>query len=88
MEKKDKIYGGSSRVVQTKYGPLTTVSQSRKELENLLAYAKDNGLDYVNLNIVKNKDQVPNKPTHHLVVNTYNANANKKEEETKWESPF
>jgi hypothetical protein len=88
MEKKDKIYGGSSRVIQTKYGPLTTVSQSKKDLQNLLAYLNDNNLQWVNLNIVKNKDQVPNKPTHHLAVNIYNAGEDKKVAEPTNEVPF
>jgi hypothetical protein len=88
MEKKDKIYGGSSRVIQTEYGALTTVSQSKRELQNLLAYANDNNVEYVNLNIVKNKDQVPNKPTHHLVVNTWKPDGNKKVAEPTNQMPF
>jgi len=88
MEKKDKIYGGSSRIIQTEHGPLTTVSQSVKELENLLAYAKDNEVEYVNLNIVKNRNQIPNKPTHHLVVNTWKPDGRKKVAEPTNDFPF
>lgn len=88
MEKKDKIYGGSSRVIQTKYGPLTTVSQSKRDLQNLLAYLNEKNLEWVNLNIVKNKDQVPNKPTHHLAVDTWKPDANKKVAEPTNEVPF
>lgn len=88
MEKKDKIYGGSSRVIQTKYGPLTTVSQSKRDLQNLLAYLNEKNLEWVNLNIVKNKEQVPNKPSHHLVVNTYNPGEDNKVDEPTNEFPF
>jgi hypothetical protein len=88
MEKKDKIYGGSSRVIQTKYGPLTTVSQSKRDLQNLLAYLNEKNLEWVNLNIVKNKEQVPNKPSHHLVVNIYNPGEDKKVDEPTNEVPF
>jgi hypothetical protein len=88
MEKKDKIYGGSSRVIQTKYGPLTTVSQSKRDLQNLLAYLNEKNLEWVNLNIVKNKEQVPNKPSHHLVVNIYTPGEDKKVDEPTNEFPF
>lgn len=87
MEKTEKIYGGTSRIIQTQYGVLTTVSQSKKDLQNLLAYVNDNNLDWVNLKIVEKKEKVANKPTHYLIVDEWKPDASKKKEATN-DMPF
>jgi hypothetical protein len=88
MKQTEKIYGGSSRVVQTKFGELTTISQSKKDLQNLLAYLNDNNLEWVNLKIVEKREKVANKPTHYLEVDTWKPDGNKKVAEPTNEVPF
>jgi hypothetical protein len=87
MEKTEKIYGGTSRIIQTEYGQLTTVSQSKKDLQTLLAYLNDNNLEWVNLKIMEKKEKVANKPTHYLQVDTWKPDASKKKAPTN-EMPF
>lgn len=71
MQQEEKIYGGTSRVIATKYGEMTTVTQSKKDLENLLSYLSDNNLEWVNLKIKEKKTKVAGKPTHYLEVDTW-----------------
>jgi hypothetical protein len=61
-----KIYGGNAKKIQTKFGEMWKVSQSRKELENLLKYMNDNDTEWVNLDIKEKKEIVEGKATHYL----------------------
>ena len=63
-----KIYGGNAKKIQTKFGEMWKVSQSRKELENLLKYMNDNDTEWVNLDIKEKKEIVEGKATHYLEV--------------------
>ena len=82
MQQEEKIYGGTSRVIATKYGEMTTVTQSKKDLENLLFYLSDNNLEWVTLKIKEKKNKVAGKPTHYLQVDTWRP---EKTEEKKFE---
>jgi len=63
-----KIYGGNAKLVQTKFGEIWKVSQSRKDLEGLLQYLNDNDAEWVNLDIKEKLQIVEGKPTHYLQV--------------------
>jgi hypothetical protein len=63
-----KIYGGNAKLVQTKFGEIWKVSQSRKDLEGLLQYLNDNDAEWVNLDIKEKPQIVEGKPTHYLQV--------------------
>jgi hypothetical protein len=63
-----KIYGGNAKLVQTRFGEIWKVSQSRKDLEGLLQYLKDNDAEWVNLDIKEKPQIVEGKPTHYLQV--------------------
>ena len=63
-----KIYGGNAKKIQTKFGEMWKVSQSRKELENLLKYMNNNDTEWVNLDIKEKKEIVEGKATHYLEV--------------------
>lgn len=78
MEKKDKIYGGNYKVIQTKNGDMPVIGQSKTNLQALLDYANENNLTWVNLKIVENREKVEGKPTHSLVVDTWSPDPLKK----------
>jgi len=63
-----KIYGGNAKLVQTRFGEIWKVSQSRKDLEGLLQYLNDNDVEWVNLDIKEKPQIVEGKPTHYLQV--------------------
>jgi hypothetical protein len=63
-----KIYGGNAKLVQTRFGEIWKVSQSRKDLEGLLQYLNDNDAEWVNLDIKEKPQIVEGKPTHYLQV--------------------
>jgi hypothetical protein len=63
-----KIYGGNAKLVQTRFGEIWKVSQSKKDLEALLQYLNDNDAEWVNLDIKEKPQIVEGKPTHYLQV--------------------
>jgi hypothetical protein len=76
-----KIYGGNAKKIQTKFGEMWKVSQSRKDLENLLKYLNENDSEWVNLVLKEKQEKVEGKPTHYLEVDDWKpvqvANKNK-----------
>ena len=66
-----KIYGGNAKKIQTKFGEMWKVSQSRKDLENLLKYLNDNDCEWVNLVLKEKQEKVEGKPTHYLEVDDW-----------------
>ena len=64
----DKIFCGSGKVIDTKYGQLTKISFSQKDLDVLKANMV-NG--WINLDVKEKKEKVEGKPTHYLEVDTY-----------------
>lgn len=71
MQKQEPIYAGSSRVVTTKYGEMTTVTFSKSEVDKLYSYMSSNGVEWVTLKIKEKKNKVAGKPTHYLEVDTW-----------------
>lgn len=66
----EKIYAGSGKIVQTKFGEMTKISFSKSDLDKLQAEAgKNNG--WVNLVLKEKKDKIEGKPTHYLEVDNW-----------------
>jgi hypothetical protein len=63
-----KIYGGNAKKIQTKFGEMWKVYQSRKDLENLLKYLNDNDAELVSIDIKEKPQKVDGKATHYLEV--------------------
>jgi hypothetical protein len=66
-----KIYGGNAKIITTKYGEMTKISQSRSDLEKLLAYLNANDSEWVNLVLKEKQEKVEGKPTHYLEVDDW-----------------
>lgn len=64
----DKIFCGSGKIISTKYGELTKISFSQKDLDTLQANMV-NG--WINLVVKEKKEKVEGKPTHYLEVDTW-----------------
>ena len=79
----EKIYGGNAKIVQTKFGQMTKISQSRSDLEKLLKYLNDNDLEWVSQVIKEKPQKVEGKPTHYLEVDEWKPNAVKEKNEFK-----
>jgi hypothetical protein len=76
-----KIYGGNAKIITTKYGDMWTIGQSKKELENLLKYMNDNGIEYVNSSVKEKPQKVEGKATHYLEVYESKVNTTKEKKE-------
>jgi hypothetical protein len=63
-----KIYSGNAKMITTKYGDMWTISQSRKDLENLLKFMNDNDTEWVNSSVKEKQEKVEGKATHYLEV--------------------
>ena len=71
MEKQEKIFVGSAKIITTQYGDLTKVSFSEKDLNTL----KDNLVNgWVNCVIKEKKNKVEGKATHYLEIDTWKPN--------------
>jgi hypothetical protein len=66
-----KIYGGNAKIIQTKFGTMTKISQSRTDLEKLLAYLNANDTEWVNLVMKEKQEKVEGKATHYLEVDDW-----------------
>lgn len=66
-----KIYGGNAKIIQTKFGQMTKISQSRSDLEKLLKYLNENDCEWVNLVLKEKQEKVEGKPTHYLEVDDW-----------------
>ena len=64
----EKIYCGSAKTVNTKYGDLIKVSFSKKDIDTMQENLK-NG--WINLVIKEKKEKVEGKPTHYLEVDSW-----------------
>jgi hypothetical protein len=67
----NKIYSGSAKVVQTKFGDMWKVSFSKSDLAKLVQYQNDNDTEWVNLVIKEKQQKVEGKPTHYLEVDEW-----------------
>jgi glucose-6-phosphate isomerase len=79
----EKIYGGNAKIVETKFGQMIKISQSRSDLEKLLNYLNDNDLEWVSQVMKEKQQKVEGKPTHYLEVDEWKPNAVKEKNEFK-----
>ena len=66
-----KIYGGNAKIIETKFGQMTKISQSRSDLEKLLKYLNENDTEWVNLVMKEKQEKVEGKATHYLEVDDW-----------------
>ena len=71
----DKIFCGSAKEIQTKYGPMMKISFMEKDLDTLRNNL-DNG--WVNAKVLEKKDKVDGKPTHYIVIDDWKPEPNQK----------
>lgn len=71
MEAKEKIYCGSGRIIETKFGIVPKISFSQKDINEIVKYMKVNKLEWVNLQMLEKKEKTENKPTHYLIIDTF-----------------
>ena len=64
-----KQYCGSRKIITTKFGEMTKLSFSKKDLEILQNNLNDKG--WVNCNLQKKKEAEQGKPTHYLIIDNY-----------------
>jgi len=64
----EKVFCGSAKIIPTKFGELTKISFSQKDLDTLQANMV-NG--WINLVVKEKKTKVEGKATHYLEVDTF-----------------
>ena len=69
----DKIFCGSAKIIPTKFGNLTKISFSQKDIDILQANMV-NG--WINLVVKEKQTKVEGKPTHYLEVDQWKATPN------------
>lgn len=76
----DKIYCGSGRVIDTKYGKMLKLSFTEDDIKKLQENL-DNG--WVNVNVGKKKSPEDGKSTHYLTIDTWKPEKNKYDENNR-----
>lgn len=71
MENSEKIFCGSAKVINTKYGELTKLSFHKDDINRIVSFMKDSNSDWANLVIKAKKDPQEGKPTHYLEIDTW-----------------
>jgi hypothetical protein len=85
MADEKKIYCGSGRIIETKFGKQMKVSFSKKDINEMVSYMKANSLEWINLNLKEKKDKIEGKPSHYLEVDTYKSDkAKEKNNDLPW----
>jgi len=69
----DKIFCGSGRIINTKFGELTKMSFSKTDLETLQANLNEKG--WVTVVVKEKRNKVEGKPTHYVEVDTWQPSA-------------
>jgi len=65
----DKIFCGSGRIINTKFGELTKMSFSKTDLETLQSNLNEKG--WVTVAVKEKRNKVEGKPTHYVEVDTW-----------------
>ena len=68
MSEQAKIFCGNAKIVTTKYGEMTKISFSKKDLETMLTNLKDG---WINTVLKEKKEKIEGKPTHYLEVDNW-----------------
>lgn len=89
MEEKKRIFCGSGRMMETKYGIIPKISLSKKDINEIVSYMKSNKLEWINLEMLEKKEKAEGKPTHYLCIDTFKPEKQQaKEEKSKDDLPF
>ena len=90
MEKEKKIFCGSGRMMETKFGIIPKISMSKKDINEIVSYMKANKLEWINLEMLEKKEKTEGKPTHYLCIDTFKPEkqAPKEEKSNDSELPF
>lgn len=67
----EKIYCGSGRIIQTKFGEIPKISFHKDDINKMVKHMKDNNLDWINLEMLPKKEPKENKPTHYIQVDAW-----------------
>lgn len=65
----EKIYVGSGKIVNTKFGEMTKLSFSKKDLQTMMDNLSEQG--WVNLALKEKQQKVDGKPTHYLEIDNW-----------------
>ena len=84
----EKIYAGSAKIINTKYGDLTKVSFHKEDINKIVQYMKDNNSEWINLVIKEKKEPQEGKPTHYLEVDTWKPTEQNTEQKPYEDLPF
>ena len=71
MSNDEKIFAGSAKVINGKYGDFTKVTFHKDNINTIVQYMKDNQTDFITLDVKEKREAVEGKPTHYLQVSTY-----------------
>lgn len=73
----EKIFAGSGRIIETKYGVMPKITLHRDNVNTIVKYMKDNKSDFVTLVMKQKRETVEGKPTHYLEIDQYKPNNQK-----------
>ena len=65
----DKIFVGSGKIVNTKFGAMTKLSFSKKDLQTMQDNLSEQG--WINVVLKEKQNKVEGKPTHYLEVDKW-----------------
>lgn len=72
MEKQEKIFCGSAKIIKTQYGELTKLLLSESDLDIL---RKNLSKGWVNAVVKEKQNKVEGKPTHYLEIDNWKPEA-------------
>ena len=81
--KNETIYCGSGRIYKGNFGDVPKISMSKKDINTIVDYMKQNKLEWVNLELLEKRNKEEKKPTHYLKIDTW-----KKEQSTVSNKPI
>jgi hypothetical protein len=67
----EKIYCGSGRIVQAKFGGIIKISMHRDDINKIVSHMKSEQIEWVNIEMKAKKDPEQGKPTHYLQIDTW-----------------
>lgn len=84
----EKIYCGNGKIVKTKFGEISKFSMSKKDINTIVKYMKDNNLEWINIEMLPKQKPEASKQTHYLKIDTWKPNKDNKNEENSDDLPF
>ena len=73
----DKIFCGSGRIIESKFGQIPKISLSKDDINKIVQHMKTNNLEWVNLEMKAKKEVQQGKPTHYLQIDTWKPSESK-----------